>query len=105
MKSGRFHGKDLYICIGSDEKYSILVVDHEFHGKDLYTACIYLYSDEKYSILVVFHEFHVFHEVVFSFHLHFMKSGRFHGKDLYICIGSDEKYSFLVVDHEICRIS
>ena len=48
------HGKDLYICIGSDEKYSLLVVDHEiwqiscmkfsgFHAKDF---C----SDEKYSI-------------------------------------------------------
>ena len=34
-----------------------------------------------------------------------MKSGRFHGKDLYICIGSDEKYSILVVDHEIRQIS
>ena len=54
MKSGRFHGKDLYICIGSDEKYSLLVVDHEiqriscmkfarFHAKDFG-------SDEKYSI-------------------------------------------------------
>ena len=56
-----------------------------FHGKDLYTACIYLYFDKKYSILVVDHEFH--------------------GKDLYICIGSDEKYSILVVDHEIWWIS
>ena len=102
MKSGRFHGKDLYICIGSDEKYSILVessgVDfmvksgrfhgHEiqqFHGKDLY---ICIGSDEKYSILVVDHEFH--------------------GKDLYtacIYLYSDEKYSILVVDHEICWIS
>ena len=34
-----------------------------------------------------------------------MKSGGFHGKDLYICIGSDEKYSILVVDHEIRQIS
>ena len=34
-----------------------------------------------------------------------MKSGGFHGKDLYICIGSDEKYSLLVVDHEIRQIS
>ena len=34
-----------------------------------------------------------------------MESGGFHGKDLYICIGSDEKYSILVVDHEIWRIS
>ena len=31
----------------------------------------------------------------------FMKSGGFHDKDLYICIGSDEKYSLVVVDHEI----
>ena len=34
----------------------------------------------------------------------FMKSGGFHGKDLYICIGSDKRYSILVVD-EIWQIS
>ena len=69
MKSTEFHGKD-FICIGSDGKYSILVVDHEIHQISWNLA-------------------------------DFMKSGGFHGKDLYICIGSDEKYSLLVVDHEI----
>ena len=66
-----------YIHCILDEKYSILVADHEFHGRDLYTACIYLYSDEKYSILVVDHEIR---QISCQGIIHY----------IYICIGSHE---------------
>ena len=77
MKYGGFHGKDLYICIGSDEKYSMK------SGR-----------------------FHAIWQISWPWNpADFMKFSKFHGKDLYICIGCDERYSILVVDHEIRWIS
>ena len=63
MKSGRFHGKDLYICIGFAEKYS------KIH-----------YSWNPADFMVKFSRFHEIWRISWWNSADFMKSGGFHGE-------------------------
>ena len=77
--------------------------DAGFHGKDLDLYNVQHFSGRPWNLVDFMHEIWWISWNLVDFMA--MKSGGFHGKDLYICIGSDEKYSILVVDHEIWQIS